>query len=181
MGQQLGVSRYGAPHTDPLRLPSAPRVTLPTARGGPPPPAPLPPPDLSRPSPHWPHGGRPPHERRFRVYRDLWGRGLHLTAGGKFGGDFLVYPGEPWGGRGARGGGGCCGAVMGPLWGDWAIYPSMGHCGARGGGGAAMGPLWGDWGIYGAAVGRGEVGVAVGQLWGLCGATVNCLWGSCGA
>lgn len=34
-------------------------------------------------------------ERRFRVYRDLWGRGLHLTAGGKFGGDFLVYPGPP--------------------------------------------------------------------------------------
>lgn len=34
-------------------------------------------------------------ERRFRVYRDLWGRGFHLTAGGKFGGDFLVYPGPP--------------------------------------------------------------------------------------
>ncbi|NXT30393.1 SEN34 endonuclease, partial [Syrrhaptes paradoxus] len=36
-----------------------------------------------------------PHERRFRVYRDLWGRGLHVTGGGKFGGDFLVYPGPP--------------------------------------------------------------------------------------
>ncbi|XP_074995467.1 tRNA-splicing endonuclease subunit Sen34 [Calonectris borealis] len=70
-------------------------VQLPTAREGPPPPAPHPPPDLARPSPHWPHGGRPHHERRYRVYRDLWGRGLHLTAGGKFGGDFLVYPGPP--------------------------------------------------------------------------------------
>ncbi|NWU40163.1 SEN34 endonuclease, partial [Hylia prasina] len=31
---------------------------------------------------------------RFRLYRELWGRGLHLTPGGKFGGDFLVYPGK---------------------------------------------------------------------------------------
>uniref|UniRef100_A0A8C3Y7A7 tRNA-intron lyase n=1 Tax=Catharus ustulatus TaxID=91951 RepID=A0A8C3Y7A7_CATUS len=37
----------------------------------------------------------PPSERRFRVFRELWGRGLHLTPGGKFGGDFLVYPGPP--------------------------------------------------------------------------------------
>lgn len=43
--------------------------------------------DPSRPS--------PPAERRFRVFRELWGRGLHLTPGGKFGGDFLVYPGPP--------------------------------------------------------------------------------------
>uniref|UniRef100_A0A674GWS6 tRNA-intron lyase n=1 Tax=Taeniopygia guttata TaxID=59729 RepID=A0A674GWS6_TAEGU len=34
-------------------------------------------------------------ERRSRVFRALWGRGLHLTRGGKFGGDFLVYPGPP--------------------------------------------------------------------------------------
>uniref|UniRef100_A0A8C9FS34 tRNA-intron lyase n=1 Tax=Pavo cristatus TaxID=9049 RepID=A0A8C9FS34_PAVCR len=52
-------------------------------RGSPKPrPSPSPPPPAHR-------------ERRFRVYRDLWGRGLHLTAGGKFGGDFLVYPGPP--------------------------------------------------------------------------------------
>uniref|UniRef100_A0A8B9MWH5 tRNA-intron lyase n=1 Tax=Accipiter nisus TaxID=211598 RepID=A0A8B9MWH5_9AVES len=81
----------GAPPGPPQAL----LVQLPTARGGPLPPAPHPPPDLGRPSPHWPHGGRPGHERRYRVYRDLWGRGLHLTAGGKFGGDFLVYPGPP--------------------------------------------------------------------------------------
>ncbi|KAM9510587.1 tRNA-splicing endonuclease subunit Sen34 [Guaruba guarouba] len=37
----------------------------------------------------------PPPEQRYRVYRDLWGRGLYLTHGGKFGGDFLVYPGPP--------------------------------------------------------------------------------------
>ncbi|KAM3655972.1 tRNA-splicing endonuclease subunit Sen34 [Ammospiza maritima maritima] len=46
-----------------------------------------PPPEPSRPS--------PPSERRFRVFRELWGRGLHVTPGGKFGGDFLVYPGPP--------------------------------------------------------------------------------------
>ncbi|XP_077027065.1 tRNA-splicing endonuclease subunit Sen34 isoform X2 [Agelaius phoeniceus] len=45
------------------------------------------PPEPSRPS--------PPSERRFRVFRELWGRGLHVTPGGKFGGDFLVYPGIP--------------------------------------------------------------------------------------
>ncbi|XP_062368524.1 tRNA-splicing endonuclease subunit Sen34 [Cinclus cinclus] len=43
--------------------------------------------ETSRPSPQT--------ERRFRVFRELWGRGLHLTQGGKFGGDFLVYPGPP--------------------------------------------------------------------------------------
>ncbi|XP_039573624.1 tRNA-splicing endonuclease subunit Sen34 [Passer montanus] len=41
-----------------------------------------------------PPGHAPSAERRFRVFRALWGRGLHLTRGGKFGGDFLVYPGE---------------------------------------------------------------------------------------
>ncbi|XP_074878457.1 tRNA-splicing endonuclease subunit Sen34 [Buteo buteo] len=94
-----GQDRDPPPHsrspTAPLGPPQALLVQLPTARGGPLPPAPHPPPDLGRPSPHWPHGGRPGHERRYRVYRDLWGRGLHLTAGGKFGGDFLVYPGPP--------------------------------------------------------------------------------------
>ncbi|XP_071657194.1 tRNA-splicing endonuclease subunit Sen34 [Patagioenas fasciata] len=34
-------------------------------------------------------------QRRCRVFRALWGRGLHVTGGGKFGGDFLVYPGPP--------------------------------------------------------------------------------------
>ncbi|GLD68620.1 tRNA-splicing endonuclease subunit Sen34 [Lates japonicus] len=32
---------------------------------------------------------------RYQVFRDLRGRGFYLTAAGKFGGDFLVYPGDP--------------------------------------------------------------------------------------
>ncbi|CAH1772428.1 unnamed protein product [Owenia fusiformis] len=31
---------------------------------------------------------------RYRVFKDLWEQGHFLTAGGKFGGDFLVYPGD---------------------------------------------------------------------------------------
>lgn len=34
-------------------------------------------------------------ETRFRVYRDLRSKGYYLTSAGKFGGDFLVYPGDP--------------------------------------------------------------------------------------
>lgn len=43
----------------------------------------------------WPHAGRPAHELRYRIYKDLWERGFFLSAAGKFGGDFLVYPGDP--------------------------------------------------------------------------------------
>ncbi|XP_064597229.1 tRNA-splicing endonuclease subunit Sen34-like [Liolophura sinensis] len=32
---------------------------------------------------------------RCQVFRDLWERGYFLTSGCKFGGDFLVYPGDP--------------------------------------------------------------------------------------
>ncbi|XP_048024906.1 tRNA-splicing endonuclease subunit Sen34 [Megalobrama amblycephala] len=32
---------------------------------------------------------------RFCVYRDLRSKGFYLTSAGKFGGDFLVYPGDP--------------------------------------------------------------------------------------
>ncbi|XP_033928253.1 tRNA-splicing endonuclease subunit Sen34 [Melopsittacus undulatus] len=53
--------------------------------------APPPPPERSCPSPT----PCPTHEHRYQVYKDLWGRGLYLTHGGKFGGDFLVYPGPP--------------------------------------------------------------------------------------
>lgn len=31
---------------------------------------------------------------RYQVFRDLRGRGFYLTSAGKFGGDFLIYPGE---------------------------------------------------------------------------------------
>ncbi|XP_010835312.1 PREDICTED: tRNA-splicing endonuclease subunit Sen34 [Bison bison bison] len=34
-------------------------------------------------------------EEFLAVYRDLWERGFFLSAAGKFGGDFLVYPGDP--------------------------------------------------------------------------------------
>eukprot|EP01104_Vermistella_antarctica_P007241 TRINITY_DN17_c0_g1_i2.p1 TRINITY_DN17_c0_g1~~TRINITY_DN17_c0_g1_i2.p1 ORF type:complete len:244 (+),score=49.50 TRINITY_DN17_c0_g1_i2:522-1253(+) len=32
---------------------------------------------------------------RYRVFVDLWSRGYYLSPGSKFGGDFLVYPGDP--------------------------------------------------------------------------------------
>ncbi|MEQ2281810.1 hypothetical protein AMECASPLE_034192 [Ameca splendens] len=37
----------------------------------------------------------PRRDARYQVFRDLWGRGFFLTSAGKFGGDFLVYPGDP--------------------------------------------------------------------------------------
>ncbi|XP_037330232.2 tRNA-splicing endonuclease subunit Sen34 [Pungitius pungitius] len=35
------------------------------------------------------------HTARYQVFRDLRGRGFYLTSAGKFGGHFLVYPGDP--------------------------------------------------------------------------------------
>lgn len=32
---------------------------------------------------------------KYEVFKDLWSRGYHITSGSKFGGDFLVYPGDP--------------------------------------------------------------------------------------
>ncbi|KAG7225954.1 hypothetical protein INR49_018555, partial [Caranx melampygus] len=37
----------------------------------------------------------PCNDVRYQVFRDLRGRGFYLTSAGKFGGDFLVYPGDP--------------------------------------------------------------------------------------
>ncbi|XP_072247928.1 tRNA-splicing endonuclease subunit Sen34 [Leuresthes tenuis] len=37
----------------------------------------------------------PHRDARYQVFRDLRGRGFFLTSAGKFGGDFLVYPGDP--------------------------------------------------------------------------------------
>ncbi|XP_028929577.1 tRNA-splicing endonuclease subunit Sen34 [Ornithorhynchus anatinus] len=86
----------GEPSADHPPTPPLPRTAmllqLPTAR---PRPRLAPLLDWRVPSPDWPHAGRPSHELRYRVYRDLWQRGYFLTAGGKFGGDFLVYPGDP--------------------------------------------------------------------------------------
>lgn len=32
---------------------------------------------------------------KCKVFKDLWDKGYYITAGEKFGGDFLVYPGDP--------------------------------------------------------------------------------------
>lgn len=32
---------------------------------------------------------------KYRVFCDLWEKGNYITSGATFGGDFLVYPGEP--------------------------------------------------------------------------------------
>ncbi|CAI5692407.1 unnamed protein product [Oreochromis niloticus] len=42
-----------------------------------------------------PTGAEPRCDIRYQVFRDLQGRGFYLTSAGKFGGDFLVYPGDP--------------------------------------------------------------------------------------
>ncbi|XP_041653878.1 tRNA-splicing endonuclease subunit Sen34 [Cheilinus undulatus] len=45
----------------------------------------------------WPiraQDGQHRHDR-YQVFRDLRRRGFYLTSAGKFGGDFLVYPGDP--------------------------------------------------------------------------------------
>lgn len=46
------------------------------------------------------HG--PSRDTKYQVFRDLRGRGFYLTSAGKFGGDFLVYPGEGAARRPAR-------------------------------------------------------------------------------
>lgn len=33
---------------------------------------------------------------RYQVYMDLWGKGYYITQGSKFGGDYLVYPSDPF-------------------------------------------------------------------------------------
>ncbi|KAI7802604.1 tRNA-splicing endonuclease subunit Sen34 isoform X2 [Triplophysa rosa] len=51
--------------------------------------------ERSFPSTDWPMPRDERSEIRFRVYRDLRSKGYYLTSAGKFGGDFLVYPGDP--------------------------------------------------------------------------------------
>ncbi|CAH2319235.1 tRNA-splicing endonuclease subunit Sen34 [Pelobates cultripes] len=51
--------------------------------------------DLHQASVDWPYAGQAEHELRYKVFKDLWERGYFLTSGNKFGGDFLVYPGDP--------------------------------------------------------------------------------------
>lgn len=46
------------------------------------------------PSPDWPYVGQQDHETRYCVFKSLWEQGYYVTTGSKFGGDFLVYPGN---------------------------------------------------------------------------------------
>ncbi|XP_066565648.1 tRNA-splicing endonuclease subunit Sen34 [Amia ocellicauda] len=43
----------------------------------------------------WPHPRDERTEARYQVFRDLRQRGYYITSAGKFGGDYLVYPGDP--------------------------------------------------------------------------------------
>ncbi|GAA6009020.1 hypothetical protein JCM10207_004067 [Rhodosporidiobolus poonsookiae] len=43
----------------------------------------------------WSYPLSPVQEARCRVFEDLWRRGYYMGGGLRFGGDFLVYPGDP--------------------------------------------------------------------------------------
>ncbi|KAK0082033.1 hypothetical protein PV325_011179 [Microctonus aethiopoides] len=43
----------------------------------------------------WNYPQSPEDKLRCRVYKDLWEKEFYITPGDKFGGDFLVYPGDP--------------------------------------------------------------------------------------
>ncbi|XP_072345225.1 tRNA-splicing endonuclease subunit Sen34 [Scyliorhinus torazame] len=47
------------------------------------------------PSTDWHYPGDPAHALRYCVFKDLHDKGYQLTSGGKFGGDYLIYPGDP--------------------------------------------------------------------------------------
>ncbi len=50
--------------------------------------------DLNNPRLSWNYPETDIDRTRSRVFRDLWDKGYYLTSGGKFGGDYLVYPGR---------------------------------------------------------------------------------------
>ncbi|KZC09901.1 PREDICTED: tRNA-splicing endonuclease subunit Sen34 [Dufourea novaeangliae] len=43
----------------------------------------------------WKYPSNSKEQLRYNTYKDLWERGYYVTSGEKFGGDFLVYPGDP--------------------------------------------------------------------------------------
>ncbi|KAL3891555.1 hypothetical protein ACJMK2_003813 [Sinanodonta woodiana] len=45
--------------------------------------------------PIWSYPSTDQERLRYSVFKDLWGKGYFITSGNKFGGDFLVYPGDP--------------------------------------------------------------------------------------
>ncbi|XP_072744758.1 tRNA-splicing endonuclease subunit Sen34 [Anoplolepis gracilipes] len=43
----------------------------------------------------WNYPLTPNQRHKYKVYKDLWEKEYYITSGEKFGGDFLVYPGDP--------------------------------------------------------------------------------------
>lgn len=43
---------------------------------------------------HWNYPQSVEETLRYKVFKDLWEKGFYVTHGEKFGGDFLVYPGN---------------------------------------------------------------------------------------
>ncbi|KAF8267830.1 hypothetical protein EI94DRAFT_1579671 [Lactarius quietus] len=51
--------------------------------------------DAAREAGVWTYPATEEQRARCEVFRDLWEKGYYLGGGGKFGGDWLVYPGDP--------------------------------------------------------------------------------------
>ncbi|KAI0253839.1 hypothetical protein BJV78DRAFT_1274347 [Lactifluus subvellereus] len=51
--------------------------------------------DAARAADVWNYPATPEDRARCEVFRDLWEKGYYLGGGSKFGGDWLVYPGDP--------------------------------------------------------------------------------------
>ncbi|XP_064652166.1 tRNA-splicing endonuclease subunit Sen34-like [Lineus longissimus] len=51
-------------------------------------------PDIMKPA-EWKFPQTTAEKHRYQIFKDLWEQGNYLTSGSKFGGDFLVYPGDP--------------------------------------------------------------------------------------
>ena len=44
----------------------------------------------------WDYPSTEMEKLRYKVFREFWEQGYYMTSGSKFGGDFLVYPGNAW-------------------------------------------------------------------------------------
>ncbi|KAI9511325.1 tRNA-intron endonuclease catalytic domain-like protein [Russula earlei] len=51
--------------------------------------------DAARDAGVWSHPANAEERARCEVFRDLWEKGYYMGGGSKFGGDWLVYPGDP--------------------------------------------------------------------------------------
>ena len=43
----------------------------------------------------WKYPSNYEEKLRYKTFKDLWEKGYYVTSGSKFGGDFLIYPGDP--------------------------------------------------------------------------------------